>query len=83
MALYFISYDLVKTKDYQKLFDELKRHGARRMIESNWCLKRANSAEALALRDHFIKFIDPDDRIVVSEVTDWASLNLYDNPNNL
>ena len=37
-ALYFLSYDLVKVKDYQKLYDELSRFGAKRVLESVWCL---------------------------------------------
>ncbi|HFW4211923.1 TPA: hypothetical protein ACIBOM_005085, partial [Salmonella enterica subsp. enterica serovar Reading] len=83
MALYFVSYDLVKTKDYQKIIDELKRYGARRMLESNWCFKRANSGESKIFRDHFKKFIDSDDRLVVSEVADWAGSRMLDNPNSL
>lgn len=83
MALYFVSYDLLKTKDYQKIIDELKRYGARRMLESNWCFNRANSGESSILRDHFKKFIDSDDRLVVSEVTDWSGRWMLDNPNNL
>lgn len=83
MALYFVSYDLVKTKDYQKIIDELKRYGARRMLESDWCFKRLNSGEAVAFRDHFRKFIDSDDRLVVAEITSWAGFNMLDNPGNL
>lgn len=83
MALYFVSYDLVKNKDYSKIIDELKRLNARRMLKSNWCLTRPTSGESKNLRDHFQKFIDSDDRLVVSEVTDWAGLRMMDNPNNL
>lgn len=83
MAEYFVSYDLVKNKDYSKLINELKRLGALRMLESNWCLSRASTGEAKSLRDHFKKFIDTDDRLVVSEVNDWAGIRMLDNPNSL
>lgn len=83
MALYIVSYDLVKNKNYSKIFDELKRLGARRMLESNWCLTRSSSGESKNLRGNFQNFIDSDDRLVVSEVTDWAGVRIMDNPNNL
>jgi len=83
MALYFVSYDLVKTKDYQKIIDELKRYGALRMLESYWCFEWKDSGKATAFRDHFVKFIDSDDSLVVSEVTDWAGRRMLDNPNSL
>lgn len=83
MALYFVSYDLVKTKDYEKLINELKRYDARRMLESYWCFKRTNSGESKMFREHFQKFIDSDDRLVVCEVTNWSGYRMLDNPNNL
>lgn len=78
MAVCFVSYDWVK-----EIIDELKRLGALRMLESNWCLKRSISCESKNSRDHFKKFIDSDDRLVVSEITDWDNLRMMDNLNNL
>ena len=82
MALYFISYDLRKERDYQKLYDELNKFDAVRILESTWCFKRLNT-NAEGLRNHFGQFIDSDDGIVVSEVTDWATKNTNGNPNQL
>lgn len=83
MANYTVSYDLVNCRDYQRLIDELKRLGALRMLESDWCLARSHSGESRRLRDHFMKFIDSDDRLVVSEIVNWAGVRMLDTPNSL
>lgn len=82
MTLYFISYDLRKERDYQKLYDELNKYNAVRILESTWCFNRANT-NAEALRDYFGQFIDSDDGIVVSGVTDWATKKTEGHPNQL
>ena len=82
MALYFLSYDLRKSRDYQKLYDELANFGALRMLESCWCFKRINTS-ASALRSHFKKVVDSDDSLVVSGVSDWATYNANKTPNEL
>lgn len=82
MALYFISYDLRKSRDYEKLYDELKSFNAVRILESMWCFNRINTSAA-KLRDYFKKFIDADDGIVISEVTDWATYNADGSPKDL
>ena len=82
MALYFLSYDLRKKRDYQKLYDELNNFKALRILESLWCFKKINTS-ATDLRDHFKKFIDSDDGLCVSEVDDWASKNALETPNDL
>ncbi|KMV29080.1 hypothetical protein AB733_20095 [Photobacterium swingsii] len=82
MALYFITYDLRKSRDYQKLYTELKEYNAVRILESTWCFKRDNTSPS-RLRDHFKSIIDGDDAIMVSEVTNWASINTDGNPNQL
>lgn len=79
--LYYVSYDLIKRKDYQTLWDELKRLGAVRVLESVWAFKRAETAEKL--RDHLAQFIDADDRLLVIEGPMWASRNLMSDPNKL
>ena len=82
MALYFLEYDLRNERDYQKLYDELKKFKAVRILESLWCYKRLNtSAEGLC--DHFKQFIDSDDGLVIAEVTDWGTLRTQGNPNDL
>lgn len=82
MALFFISYDLRKSRNYQSLYDELSRFKAVRVLESCWCFKRENTS-AKNLRDYFKKFIDKDDGLIVSEITDWASFNTNGTPKDL
>lgn len=82
MALYFIEYDLRKQRNYQALYDELAHFGAVRILESLWCFNRVNTTTA-NLRDHFRRFIDSDDGIILSEVSNWARHGTQGNPNNL
>ena len=88
MALFFLSYDLRNIRDYQSLYDELKKFNAVRVLESCWCFERINT-NAIALRDYFKKFVDRDDGLLVSQVAEvdgvpqWAGLNLDGNPNKL
>ena len=82
MALYFITYDLRKKRNYQDLYDELDKFNAVKILESTWCFKKfRTSAEELI--DHFISYIDSDDGIVISEVNDWATFNTDGNPEDL
>ena len=80
MALYFRDYDLRRQRNYQALYDELARFNAVRMLESSWCFNRINTS-AVNLRDHFKKFIDSDDGLVVGEVTNWATYKVLKTPN--
>jgi hypothetical protein len=82
MALYFLEYDLRKSRDYQKMYDELKTFNAVRLLESLWCFKRINTS-AEGLREHFKQFIDADDGLVVADVSDWATWRAVGNPNQL
>lgn len=82
MALYFLTYDLRKSRDYQTLYDELNNFNAARILESTWCFKRFNTNPA-GLRDHFKDYIDKDDGLIVSEVSNWASFNVESSPNKL
>ena len=82
MALYFIEYDLRKQRSYQRLYEELSSFNAVRILESQWCFNRINT-NAKALRDYLRQFIDNDDGIIISEVTDWASFNTDATPNEL
>lgn len=67
MTTYLISYDLIKRKDYQTLWDELERLGAHRTLESLWLINVRNTAQELL--DHFLGFVDDDDKLWVSELT--------------
>lgn len=82
MALYFLSYDLRKARNYQALYDELNKFSAVRVLESTWCFNRFNT-DAAGLRDYFVSFIDRDDGLVISEVTTWASYGTDGTPNQL
>jgi hypothetical protein len=82
MALYFLNYDLRKQRNYQPLYDELQKFNAVRILESLWCFNRINTKSS-GLRDHFKQFVDGDDGICISEVTDWATLNALKTPNDL
>ena len=67
MATYVFTYDLIKRKDYPKLWDELERLGAHRALNSFWLISVSNTAKEL--HEHLRKFVDDDDRIWVSELT--------------
>lgn len=82
MPLYFLTYDLRNNRNYQKLYDELESFKAIRVLESTWCFKRINTS-ASNLRDHFKKFIDSDDALLVAESTAWATVNTDGNPKDL
>jgi len=72
MPKYIASYDLIKRKDYQTLWNELERLGGKRVLESVWYLD-VTSNTAAVLRDHLGQFIDSDDRLFVCALGDWAS----------
>lgn len=82
MALYFLDYDLRKTRNYQPLYDELANFMAVRVLESSWCFNRFNTS-ATGLRDYFKQFIDSDDGLSVVEVTGWATRNALGTPKDL
>lgn len=89
MALFLLSYDLRKVRDYQKLYDELNNFGAVKVLESCWCFKRFK-INAEGLRNYFKQFIDNDDGLWVSQIAEdnagiplWAGYKLDGNPNKL
>src|SRR3546814_19677 len=67
MTTFTVTYDLIKTKDYKKIWDELERLGGHRTCESYWLVSVNNTAKELA--DHLKKYMDSDDRVWVSELT--------------
>ena len=54
MAIYTLSYDLIKRKDYQTLWDALQKQKAHRILESVWLLNTNSSKEEVLawLRSH-------------------------------
>jgi len=67
VTTYTVSYDLIKAKDYQMLWDELERLQGHRTEDSYWLL--AVNMTAKGLHDHLKGFIDKDDKLWVSELT--------------
>lgn len=65
MALFAISYDLIKRKDYPKLWEEFERLGAHKPLRSLYLASLNNTAAEV--RDHFQQFIDDDDMLIVIE----------------
>jgi hypothetical protein len=73
--LYQVNYDLIKYKDYPKLWEALEELGARRVLLSTWVLKTTSTASEV--RAYLRQFIDADDRLLVTKMTsDWAGRNL-------
>ena len=82
MATFFVTYDLMKQKDYPKLWDRLQRYyGAKRVLLSVWVLKGHHSARGI--RDDLTNYIDSDDKLLVIESIDWAGLRLMVSPNDM
>lgn len=79
---YFISYDLRGERNYQKLYDELERFKAIKVLESLYCISYQDGKTEI-LRDHFKKFIDKDDGLIVILSAHWAGVNLDNSPNDL
>lgn len=76
VGLFAVSYDLVKKKDYQPLWDELERLRAHRALLSLY-LVNLTDEDTDQVRDHFAKFIDADDRLLVVKLSDAAAKNCF------
>jgi hypothetical protein len=70
--LHWISYDLDKPgQDYKELIARLKELQAVRILKSDWLLE--NTAGPEAVRTDLERFLDSNDRIMVSEVYNNAA----------
>ena len=69
MALFLVSYDLRKHKDYPKLWAEMERLGGHKPLLSVYLLN-VDLDTAAALRDHLSGFIDQDDQLLVVEFSE-------------
>lgn len=83
MKLFFLTYDLRNQRNYNTLYEELRKLNAVRILESTWCFKLQNTLTAERVREYFRKYIDGDDAIIVSEIAEWASFNTDGHPNQL
>ena len=75
---YVISYDLNEPgQDYERLFAALKDWGAKKVLYSQWCVRR-NGTTAAKVSDHFWQYMDSNDRILVIAIdgTGWAGYRL-------
>ncbi len=74
--LCLVSYDLrlgAKQEDYLRIADAISRMGGRRVLLSQWVV-RVN-ASTQDLRDVLLSYLDANDRLLVTEIGNWASLN--------
>mgnify|MGYP003635040151 CR=1 FL=1 len=67
MAIYAITYDLNKDKNYQKLWDEFKKLDACKAARSFYLVNLNNSTSDVIA--HFQGFIDKDDILIVVKTT--------------
>ena len=66
MKKYMISYDLLKPgQNYEALWERLRELGARKILYSQWVLRTA-SMTALQIRDDLTRFVDANDRLLVT-----------------
>jgi hypothetical protein len=75
MALYLISYDLRKARNYQPVYDQLAKWGAVRVLESLWLTCVALAANQV--RDVLGALVDADDGVIVIELkagSTWSGL---------
>lgn len=78
MPRYVVSYDLMKKKDYQSLWDALERAEARRVLLSVWTL--STSWTTREVFDWLHKYMDSDDRLVVFRYDDWVTIHAMNEP---
>ncbi len=81
MKNYLITYDLnVPWHDYNSLYNEIKRYPCIHALESVWFVKSNGSASDIST--HLVKFMDKNDRLIVSEITmnheGWLDQNKWD-----
>jgi len=69
MALFAITYDLIKRKDYQTLWDELDDLGAHKALNSFYLLNIKTEDDAQGMVNYLRQFIDDDDRLMVVKFT--------------
>ena len=70
--LYMISYDLVAPgRDYRALDERITSLAGRRILESQWLL--THTASCSDIWQDLYRFIDPNDRLLVNEMTNMAT----------
>lgn len=66
MATYIISYDLVKKRDYEEIYNAIKSLGKwARVVESTWIVVSEKSC--VEVRDYLLEHMDDDDQLFVTK----------------
>ncbi|MGM4923377.1 hypothetical protein AB8A31_10765 [Tardiphaga sp. 804_B3_N1_9] len=65
MSYFTVSYDLIKRKDYPKLWEEFERLQGQKCLRSMYLVDVDCTAQEL--RDHLKSYIDDDDQMIVIE----------------
>jgi hypothetical protein len=82
MALHLVCCDLhTPAKDYRKLSREVERLGGKRVLNSQWALRSGWSAEELCR--HLSRFVGVSDRLLVTELHNWATIRSMFDINDL
>lgn len=79
MAVYSITYDLVKSKDYSRIIEGIKKISAEnwaKPTKSQWIITSPKTSTEI--RDFLNNYIDSDDVLFVIEVdgSNWAARNI-------
>ncbi len=85
MALYSITYDLVKNRDYERLYKaiiSLSNNTYTKTTESQWIVQSDKTATQIL--EFLRKHVDSDDIIFVIKVdrSSWASVNMNKTASN-
>ena len=72
MVTYIISYDLVKERDYEKLYKAIKSYNNwAHITDSTWAV--VSNKSTTEVRDHLEKAIDDDDMILIIRSGKYAA----------
>lgn len=84
MATYFIAYDLIEKEmeDYEELYTALEELGAKRVLLSNWYVKKENTS-CREIKENLLQHMEADDRLLVvkkGEAPAWSSQKVINLP---
>lgn len=65
MALFTVTYDLIKNKDYDALIGALEDLDTVKVQLSQWLLSADNTT--MEVKDHLAQYVDDDDKLMVIE----------------
>lgn len=79
MTMYSITYDLIKSKDYQKMIEGIKKVSDdvwSRPTRSQWIISSTKTSGQI--RDYLRNYMDSDDVLFVIEIKseNWSSWNI-------